>query len=231
MDTGDIRIMGYLQESFAKMESGFGKQFCKNEFYADIYEEWLTSFIDKDVTVVEIGTGRGGSLQVWKHFLGPKAKIYGIDHKGELFYTEDQIIANYLADQFDIESLKKVPIDNIDIFIDDSSHNSQGQINTFEVFFPRMKPGGLYIVEDIGTSYRFAEYGGGYRKPGSFIEYCKDMEDWLQVNEWKELIPITEPLRNACSHIVPNQPIFNSVGAVIFHTGIVIIRKKIKENY
>jgi hypothetical protein len=218
--------MGYLQESFKNMDSGFGKLFHKNECYADVYEQWLTPFIGKDAIVVEIGTGRGGSLQVWKHFLGPKAKIYGIDHKGELFYTEDQIIANYIADQRDIESLRNVPIPELDIFVDDASHENQPQINTFEVFFPRMRKGGVYIVEDVGTSYRVHEYGGGYRKPGTFMEYCKDMADWLQINEWGELIPTSPPLREATKHIIPNNSLFNSVESVSFYMGMIIIRKR-----
>lgn len=218
--------MGYLQESFINMKSGYGKEFNKHEHYASIYEEYLSRFIDKEVILVEIGTGRGGSLQVWKHFLGPKAKIYGIDHKWQLFYTEDQIIDNYIADQFDIESLKNVPIPELDIFIDDASHNSQGQINTFEVFFPRMRSKGVYIVEDTGTSYRVKEYGGGYRKPGSFIEYCKDIVDFLHINEWGELIPTKDYLKLATAHLIPNNPLFNTIEAITFYNGMVIIKKR-----
>lgn len=218
--------MGYLQERFTAMVSDQGKSVVKHEFYADIYEQWLTPFVNKEITLIEIGTGRGGSLQVWKAFLGPKAMIYGLDRSDVLFYEEDRI-KHFKADQFNRESLEAVPIRDISIFIDDASHNSRGQINTFEVFFPRMRPKGLYIVEDVGTSYRAnKEYEGGYRKPGSFIEYCKDIVEMLYINEWGELIPTIDYMLAMTSHFIPNNNLFKTVESVTFYNGIVIIKKK-----
>ena len=52
------------------------------------------------------------------------------------------------------------------------------QIATFEEIFPVVKPGGLYLVEDLLTSYR-KEFGGGYRKPGTFIEFAKNLINQL----------------------------------------------------
>ena len=219
--------MGYLQEAFANRESGFGRYFDKQGCYADVYEELLTPFKDKDIILVEIGISHGGSLQVWKHFLGSKVKIYGIDNKIQTFYTEDQIIDNYFADQLDIESLKKVPIPEIDIFIDDASHISKGQINTFEVFFPCMRSNGLYIVEDIGTSYR-EDYGGGFRKYDSFIEYCKNIIDVLQINEWGAIIPQADNMKSVVGHLIPiyDNILFEKVKSVTFYVGQVVIQKR-----
>lgn len=216
--------MGYLQDAFSKCDSGFGKTFWKQGCYAWVYEEVLTPFKDRDIILVEIGLGSGGSLQVWKHFLGPKVKIYGLDIQAGAFYIEDQIVDNYFADQLDIESLNKVPIPAIDIFIDDASHICQGQINTFEVFFPRMRSGGLYIVEDVGTSYRKA-YGGGFKKPGSFIEYCKDIVEIQNYNEWSYISPEMANIKEVFEHILPMNPLFYSVKSITFCPGMVIIKK------
>lgn len=216
--------MGYLTEKFETMKSDSGKTVVKHPIYGPYYEKHLEPFRDKPIILVEIGTGHGGCLQVWKDYLGSKAMIYGIDHKGELFYEEPRI-KHYLADQHDKISLEAIPIQNIDIFIDDASHESPATITTFEVFFPRMISGGLYIVEDVGTAYRVVDYCGGYRKPGSFIEYCKDMVDWLQRNEWAELIPPTEALQKATAHLIPNNPLFSSIKSVTFYMGMIIIEK------
>lgn len=40
---------------------------------------------------------------------------------------------------------------------------------------------GVYVCEDMHTSY-WAEFGGAYRKPGSFVEYSKGLFD--QFNAW-----------------------------------------------
>ena len=220
--------MGYLQESFRNEESGFGRQFGKQPSYADIYEELLTPFKDRDIILVEIGIGQGGSLQVWKHFLGSKVKIFGLDVQIKSFYTEEQIIDNYFADQLDTDSLEKVPIPEIDIFIDDASHINQGQINTFRVFFPRMRSGGLYFVEDIGTSYRPLNYGGGFKKRGSFIEYCKNVIDVMQINEWEEIIPENDSGKILVDHLIPiyDNSLFEQASSISFYNGMVVIRKR-----
>ena len=41
-----------------------------------------------------------------------------------------------------------------DIIIDDGSHIEEHQIFTFGVLFPKLKPGGVYIVEDISSSVK-----------------------------------------------------------------------------
>jgi hypothetical protein len=40
---------------------------------------------------------------------------------------------------------------------------------------------GIYLCEDMHTSY-WAEFGGAYRKPGTFVEYSKALID--QLNAW-----------------------------------------------
>jgi hypothetical protein len=42
--------------------------------------------------------------------------------------------------------------------------------------YPYVKDGGIFLIEDLHTSY-WADYDGGYRKRDSFIEYAKDIID------------------------------------------------------
>jgi hypothetical protein len=55
------------------------------------------------------------------------------------------------------------------------------QINTFEVLWPAVRDGGVFLLEDLHTSY-WPNYDGGHKKPGTFIEYAKDLID--QMNAW-----------------------------------------------
>ena len=55
------------------------------------------------------------------------------------------------------------------------------QITTFEELYSWVKETGVYLVEDLHTSY-WQEYGGGYQQQGTFIEYAKGFID--QINAW-----------------------------------------------
>jgi hypothetical protein len=68
-----------------------------------------------------------------------------------------------------------------DVVIDDGGHTMEQQINSFEELWPALNDGGVYIAEDLHTSY-WAEFGGGYKREGTFVEYAKDIID--QQNAW-----------------------------------------------
>ena len=47
--------------------------------------------------------------------------------------------------------------------------------------FPGLVSGGTYLVEDVHTSY-WDSHGGGYQRPGTFVEYAKHLID--QLHAW-----------------------------------------------
>jgi hypothetical protein len=65
--------------------------------------------------------------------------------------------------------------ENIDIILDDGGHSSKQQIVSFETFFPRLTPGGLYFIEDLHTSYRPNSIWDDYHITG--INYFKQIVD------------------------------------------------------
>ena len=56
-----------------------GRIIHKWHHYFDIYHNHFCRFRDLPITILEIGVYKGGSLQMWKNYFGPKAKIYGVD--------------------------------------------------------------------------------------------------------------------------------------------------------
>lgn len=155
--------------------------------YFDVYENHLKSFKGKDITLVEVGVQKGGSLDMWSTYFGPNSKIIGIDVDPEcakLVYDKKNInviIGNQEDPSFWDEFLKN-KID-IDVFIDDGGHTMTQQIVTFEKIFPQLKLGGIYICEDTHTSY-WSGMGGGLNAKTSFLEYAKDFVDVLHY-DWK----------------------------------------------
>lgn len=201
--------MSLLKQRILDGLSKEGRHFNKHTNFADIYTNLLTPYIGKDMTLVELGVSHGGSLQLWREFLGDKVKIFGLDVAEHCLYKEPQIEC-MLVDQSKPEDLAKISsIGPIDLFIDDGSHYSDNQIDTFEVVFPQIKSGGVYVCEDVHTSYREL-YNMGYKHPGSFIEYCKNIIDSMYHTESEEI------QMNLHTH---------SILSIEFHFAMVIIRK------
>jgi hypothetical protein len=76
---------------------------------------------------------------------------------------------------------KTVPI--VDIFLDDGGHSMSQQRVTFDAMFEHVTSDGVFVVEDLATSY-VPPYGGvpytkEESKKATFIEYCKQWTDWL----------------------------------------------------
>src|SRR5688500_1877262 len=56
-----------------------GRGIYKGRHYFDIYVQHLARFVGREVVVVEVGVYSGGSVAMWKHYLGENATIHGID--------------------------------------------------------------------------------------------------------------------------------------------------------
>lgn len=169
--------------------------------YFEIYERHFAKFRGQDISILEFGVLHGGSLQMWKQYFGPKARIYGVDINTRCLTLAEDNITILMADQDNRESLRgiKNTLPPFDIIIDDGGHTMTQQINTFEEMYPHVKDGGIYLVEDLHTSY-WPGFGGGYKQPNTFVEYSKNLID--QLTAWHSPMPplqVNEFTRNAFS--------------------------------
>jgi len=165
----------------------------KWKHYFPIYERHFSQFIYTPATLIEIGCGAGGSLQMWKQYFGPHARIVGIDVNPECKrFAEDQIEI-YIGPQQDAVFLQSV-IDEVgtpDIVIDDGSHIMSHIAASFNFLYPQMLKNGVYLVEDLHTAY-WEEYEGGLGKPTTFIEICKNLIDQLNADHSRGALAPTE---------------------------------------
>jgi hypothetical protein len=157
-----------------------GRMVWKLRHYFEIYDQHFARFRDRPINVVEIGVWNGGSLQMWKSYFGERATIWGVDIDPRCKDYEGDRINVLIGDQANASFLRRLAdtVGRIDVLIDDGGHLSQQQLSTFDELFPRIAPDGVYLCEDILTSY-LAEYSGGYRKPDTFIERSKSLIDQL----------------------------------------------------
>jgi cephalosporin hydroxylase len=166
-----------LREIF---DSHSGRLIHKQNHYIEIYETYFAKYVNTDVVLLEIGIAHGGSLQMWKKYFGDKARIFAIDINPECKSLEGENVKIFIGSQEDkkflINILKEIP--RPDIIIDDGGHTMKQQITTFEMLYDHVKDNGIYLCEDTCTSYWY-EYGGGLRRKGTFVEFSKNLIDYL----------------------------------------------------
>lgn len=160
-----------------------GRRLTKWLHYLDIYHRHFERFRGSSPVVLEIGVFDGGSLDMWRDYFGPGCRLYGVDvnERCKAFLAGDTTIL--IGDQGDREFLRRLrrELPRIDILIDDGGHRMHQQIATFEELYAHVAEDGVYLCEDMHTSY-WDEFGGSYRNPGSFVEYSKRLID--QLNAW-----------------------------------------------
>lgn len=173
--TAPMAEAGTLERYF---RTNSGRLISKWHHYFSVYDRHLAPFRNHPVTVVEFGVFHGGSLQMWKDYFGPGARIIGVDINPACAELAEEQIEIVIGDQEDREFLRKLAaeVGPVDVLIEDGGHMMAQQINTFEEFWPHIVDGGIFLIEDLHTSY-WEDFGGGYKKPGTFIEYAKDLID------------------------------------------------------
>ena len=184
----------------------------KWENYFEIYDRHLGRFLDRPVTFLEIGISQGGSLDMWRSCLAPGSLIVGIDVNPRCRRFEDDNTRVFIGDQADPEFWEDVlsQVPRVDVVLDDGGHTMEQQIASFNSLFPRIAEDGLYMCEDTHTSYS-PDYGGGYRAPGSVIEFSKGFVDALHAWHAPE---------------VPVDSVTRSAHSVHFYDGIVVLEKR-----
>lgn len=148
--------------------------------YFPIYERHFGPFRGRPVRFLEIGVAKGGSLDLWRAYLGQGAEITGIDINPDCAKHDGISGRVRIGSQDDPDFLKRVVAEmgGIDIVLDDGSHDSRHVLASLDVLFPLLAPGGVYMVEDMHASY-FGGLSGGYGRRGTAIETVKTMMDDL----------------------------------------------------
>lgn len=141
-------LLKSLQEiyEYNKTPEGMGDKGTLHR-YIQNYDKLFTDIRYSPITFLEIGVAEGYSLRMWRDYFA-KARLIGIDIKKSSLETPG--CEFYECDQSDKEQLTRLlKGETFDVIIDDGSHFFEHQVTSFEVMFPRLNSGGLYIIEDI----------------------------------------------------------------------------------
>jgi len=157
--------------------------------YTRIYDGYFSHLRDEKIKFFEIGFWHGASIRMWKDYF-PKAELYSIDISQKLFtdYAKDLTDRCHFAvvDQEKEPALRAFVEKNggeFDIIVDDGGHDVRQQIKSFQVLFPYVKAGGIYVIEDLATSFSRGEKTAPPQKftalPNSAVRFLWTLVDSL----------------------------------------------------
>lgn len=140
--------------------------------YAPIYHAIFRHLRDWPLELLEIGIGTlvdgaissmhgfdhelpgyrpGASLRAWREYF-PNAMIHGVDVQPDTMIVGEPRITTALCDSTDAQAaaayLAQAPT-SFDIIIDDGVHTPDLQLRTLRNFYPRLRAGGIYVIEDV----------------------------------------------------------------------------------
>jgi hypothetical protein len=216
-----LRVAGALGADLDLLAALAGTDKYGVHSYTPVYQALLRARRRQRVSLLEIGVGGyghalgGESLLMWAAYFR-KGRIYGLDIADSSAVSKGRIKV-FQCSQVDRARLTRLAeeIGPFDFVIDDGSHRSEHQIESFRILWPFVKEGGLYIVEDVQTSY-WPSFGGGelgspaYRN--SCMSYFKRLAD--SVNQAEFLAPADAALE-----------LQSAIGSIAFHHNLIVLSK------
>jgi hypothetical protein len=120
--------------------------------FTSFYEKHFRTRRNDEMNILELGILNGKSLLTLQEYF-PNATIHAIDINKESVKDYGPRIHTYLCSQDDESKLHELfsKLD-FDIIIDDGSHMTLHQLKSLSILFEKVKPGGLYVCEDLHTS-------------------------------------------------------------------------------
>lgn len=184
--------------SLTELAVEFGSDKWGVHHYTPRYERHFAPFRDRKLVVVELGVGGysrrrqgGASLRMWKWFF-PRAQVVGVDIEDKSFVDEPRIRC-FQGSQTDAALMDRIVAEYgaPTIVVDDGSHLPPDVIESFRILFPHLADGGLYVIEDIQTSY-WPDWQGSLDvdDPHTSMALVKRLLDGLN---HEELLPPHEP--------------------------------------
>ena len=187
--------------------------------FIQLYEKYFSSLKNSKINILEIGVENGDSLRIWREYF-TNANICGIDIDKKNFIIDNVDIqqgdqSNHVFLLSLVNNYKK-----FDIIIDDGSHQSKHIISSFNFLFPYLNDNGIYVIEDLQTSY-FPRYGGSR----------------INLNKKRSSMNFIKSLTDSINYEKNNRPFFKKnkfdglIKSINFHQNIAFIFKGESINY
>lgn len=153
--TLDALAQQFNTDKAARYRTRDGKE-IDGHGYAAFYDRFFRDFRDEPITVLELGCGQvwniGASLRMLRAYFS-QAEIVGVDNKPAARRLTTDGFRIEVGDLGKIEFLRRLRRFRPTILIDDASHLWSHQILAMAELYDTLPSGGIYVMEDINTSF------------------------------------------------------------------------------
>lgn len=166
---------GDLAEIYATNK---GYEVHKWHHYIPLYDRYLNRYRGTGVRMLEIGVNKGGSLQMWRRYLGDDAVIFGVDIDKDCAALNGLSGQVRIGSQADPDFLRGVveEMGGVDVVLDDGSHRMAHIETSLYTLFPMLEIYGIYLIEDLHAAY-WSNMGGGFKAKENFYNTVRRMID------------------------------------------------------
>lgn len=121
---------------------------ASHDYINGFYEKEFIKYKYKKISLLEIGFCYGTSLHLWKEYFS-QASIVGIDHADRLNEVHRNIegVTHIFKNGYS-QTVADI-LGDFDIIIDDGPHTLESQIMAINLYLPKLKKDGVFIVEDV----------------------------------------------------------------------------------
>ena len=206
-----------------------GKVSDKWASYLPYYDKLFAPLREQSIALLEIGVQNGGSLETWSHYFNNATLLIGcdIDPKCAELHYEDARVKVVVGDANVGPTFTAISAicNQFDVVIDDGSHQSNDVLKSFVNYFPMVKPGGLYVVEDAHCLY-MNDFGGGLLNEFGAYSFFKRLVDVVSFQFWNEQLSINNYLRTFFdTRATPSFILDGWIDSIEFKNSLIIIRK------
>jgi predicted O-methyltransferase YrrM len=179
----------------------------KNEPYFQIYQSLATEFAPR--SILELGVFQGGSYVLLDKVFEPQ-RMSAVELRPEpvaplmrYIATKQNRFVHFSKSQSDRGVLEQIVrdelADELDLVVDDASHSYERTKASFEILFPLLRAGGIYVIEDWAWAHH-----SRYQSPNGPRGNCKALSNLLfeqimlmgstsliaEIRVWKQLYVI-----------------------------------------
>lgn len=171
--------------------------------YLPVYEELFAKMRHDVKSVLDIGFDKGGSMQMWRAYF-PNAVIYGLEQKQAPQCWDNAEGLDRICLIQGVDAYNKASVEHelnqlkFDLVVDDGAHTLESLFECLAIYLPRLKPGGILVLEAIQDPAWFK-----YLKLGvpPHLKPCVETFDLrVEKKRWDDLLFLVDTRRLGVQH-------------------------------